>query len=77
MERLVKNKKILAKDEDQGAHTLSTRVGGAPLWARPPTSWAPWWPSDANSNSIYWLSGRKKSERRNHRILQYGAAAKP
>ena len=25
----------------------------------PPTSWAPWWPSDANSNSIYWLSRRK------------------
>ena len=28
-------KKILAKDEDQGAHTLATRVGGAPPRARP------------------------------------------
>ena len=36
-----KIKKILAKDEDQGAHTLLTRVGGAPLRARPPTSWPP------------------------------------
>ena len=29
------NTKILAKDEDQGAHTLSTRVGGAPLGRSP------------------------------------------
>ena len=27
--------------------------------ARPPTSWVPWKPSDANSNSIYLLSERK------------------
>ena len=56
MERLFgNNKKILAKDEHQGAHHLSTRVG-----ARPPTSWAPWMPSDANSNSIYLLLDREK-----------------
>ena len=42
MEYLEINKeKIIAKDEGQGAHTLLTRVGGAP-----PTSWAPWWLSD-------------------------------
>ena len=27
--------------------------------ARPPISWAPWTPSDLNSNSIYSVSGRK------------------
>ena len=32
----INNKKILAKDEDQGAHTLSTRVGGAPPLGRAP-----------------------------------------
>ena len=31
----INNKKILAKDEDQGAHTLLTRVGGAPLGRAP------------------------------------------
>ena len=31
---------MLAKDEDQGAHTLLTRVGARPL-GTPPTSWAP------------------------------------
>ena len=35
-EHLRKNKKILAKDEDQGAHTLSTRVGGTPPLGRAP-----------------------------------------
>ena len=30
----------------RGGHTLPTRVGVRPTpWARPPTSWAPWWPS--------------------------------
>ena len=59
---------MLAKDEDQGAHTLSTRVGGAPLGA-PPTSWAPWWASNANSNSIYSVSRRKISKRKFHHVL--------
>ena len=63
--------------EHQGAH----EAGGAQGGRRAPTLVdrvrAPWWPSDANSISIYWLSGRKKSERRNHRVLRYGAAAKP
>ena len=45
--------------------------------ARPPTSWAPWMPSDVNSNPIYLLSERKNSRRRNHRVLRYEAAAKP
>ena len=49
-----KIRKILAKDEGQGAHRLSTRVGGAP-----PTSWAPCCLSDSNSTSIYWVSMRK------------------
>ena len=36
----------MVKDEGQGAHTLPTRVGGAPPWGAPPTLWAPWWLSD-------------------------------
>ena len=61
----------------QGIGEAVMRVGGAPPRARPPTSWPPWKPSDANSNSIYLLSERKKSERRNYRVLRHGAAAKP
>ena len=45
--------------------------------AAPPTSWPPWSSSDLNSNSIYLVSGRKKSERIIHHVLRYGAAAKP
>ena len=37
------NEKYWAKKVPEGAHTLATRVGGAP-----PVSWAPWWPSDAH-----------------------------
>ena len=52
--------------------------GRAPSpWARPPVSWAPWGSADLNSNYIYSLSRRKKSERKFHRVLRYGAAAKP
>ena len=49
------NKKYWRKNQGQGAHTLSTRVGGTP-----PASWAPWCSTDLNSNSIYSRSGRKK-----------------
>ena len=59
---------------DRGLHEgrgAPTPLGGAP------TSWAPWGSTDLNSNSIYSRSGRKKSERRIHRVLRYGAAAKP
>ena len=42
-----------------------------------PASWAPWSSTDLNSNSVYSRSGRKKSERKFHRVLRYGAAAKP
>ena len=70
--------KIPAKDEGQGAYHLSTRVGGAPApLGRAPYLVGPLMPSDANSHSIYLLSERKKSEKRNHRVLRYGAAAKP
>ena len=37
------NKKYWRKNQPEGAHTLAMRVG-----ARPPASWAPWWPSDAH-----------------------------
>ena len=53
-----KYEKYLQKMKTRGP-TPCSRGWGAPPWARPPTSWAPWWPSDANSNSIYWLSRRK------------------
>ena len=34
------------KEIHKGAHTLATRVGGAPPpTGRAPVSWAPWWPS--------------------------------
>ena len=52
--------------------------GGAPAPpGRAPTSWAPWSSSDLNSNSIYSCSERNKSRRNIHRVLRYGAAAKP
>ena len=44
---------------------------------RAPASWAHWTSIDLNSNSIYSRSGRKNPERKIHRVLQYGAAAKP
>ena len=57
-----KIRKIPAKDEGQGAHHLATRVGARPL----------------PQLHHYILSfGEKKSERRNHRGLRYGADAKP
>ena len=46
--------------------------GGAP-----PASWAPWTSTDLNSNTIDFLSRRKKLERKFHRVLRYEAAAKP
>ena len=71
-------KKYWRKNQHQGAHILSTRVQGAPTpWGAPPASWAPCTSTDLNSNSIYSHSGRKKSERRIHLVLRYGAAAKP
>jgi len=73
MEHLRKNnKKILAKDEDQGAHTLLTRVGGAPPYLVGPL--------DALRRQLQlyiFAFGEKKTGRRNHHVLRYGAAAKP
>ena len=45
---------MLAEESAPGAHTLFTRVQGAP-----PASWAPWDSTNLNSNSIYSCSGRK------------------
>ena len=72
------NKKSLQKMKTRGPTTYPRGWGAClPPRARPPTSWAPWSSSDLKSNSIYLLSGRKKPERRIHRVLRYGAAAKP
>ena len=72
------NKKYWRKNQGQGS-TPSPRGWEAclPPWARPPASWARWGSTDVNSNSIYSRSGRKKSDWRIHRVLWYGAAAKP
>ena len=66
-----KIRKIPVKDEGQGGHHLATRVGGAPYLV------GPLLPLQRQLNSIYLLLERKKSERRNHRVLRYRAAAKP
>ena len=59
------NKKYLRNNQRKGAHTLSTRVQGAPTpWGAPPASWAPYCSTDLNANSIYSCSGREKSEKR-------------
>ena len=50
-----KYKKYWRKNQDQEAHTLSTRGG-----ARTPFSWAPRGSTDLNSNSIYSVLQRKK-----------------
>ena len=70
------NKKSSPKMKTRGPTPFS-RGWGVPPLGHAPYLVGPWKPSDANSNSIYLLSERKKSERRNHRILRYGAAAKP
>ena len=49
--------KILAKNEGQGPHHLSTRVGGTP-----PTSWAPWWLSDGHL-LLYEVFHREKNKK--------------
>ena len=61
MEQLFRiNKKYWQKNQGQGAHTLSTSVGGAPTpLGAPPASWVPWCSTDLNSNSIYSRSGEK------------------
>ena len=64
-----KIRKIPAKDEGQWAHHLATRVGGTPL-GRAPYLVGPLETSRLQLQLyIYLLSGRKKSERRIHRVL--------
>ena len=66
-----KIRKIPAKDEGQGAHHLATRVGGAPApLGRAPYLVGPLLPLRLSFDE-------KKLERRNHRVLRYGAAVKP
>ena len=48
------NKKYWWNNQQQGGHTLATRVG-----ARHLSLWAPWTSTDLNSNSMYSCSGRK------------------
>ena len=73
-----KIRKIPAKDEGQGAHHLATRVGGAPApLGRAPYLVGPLVPLRLQLQLYILCFGEKKSERRIHRVLRYGAAAKP
>ena len=60
----------------RGATPCPRGWGRAYPMGAPPASWAPLCSTELNSNSIYSCSG-KQSERRIHRVLRYGAAAKP
>ena len=74
----INNKKILTKDEDQGAHTLSTRVGGTPPPRVRPLHRGPPVDPPTPTPTLYICFQRgKKSGRKNHRVLRYGAAVKP
>ena len=72
-----KIRKIPAKDEGQGAHHLAMRVGGAPA----PLGRAPYLVGPLEllrpQLQFYIFAFGEKTERRIHRILRYGAAAKP
>ena len=72
------NKKILAKESRPGAHTMFTRVGGAPTPpGRAPYLVGPLMLHRPQLQLYIFMFGEKKSERRIHRVLRYGAAAKP
>ena len=73
-----KYKKYWRKNQGQGAHTLSTRVGGMPSpWERPLSCGPPDAPPTSTPTLYIPFHGEKKSERKFHRILWYGASAKP
>ena len=73
-----KIRKIPAKDEGQGADHLATRVGGAPApLGRAPYLVGPLETSRLQLQLYICAFGERKKERRFHRILRYGAAAKP
>ena len=73
-----KIRKIPAKDEGQGAHRLATRVGDAPApLGRTPYLVGPLLPLRLQLQLYILCFGEKKLERRIHRVLRYGAAAKP
>ena len=71
------NEKYWRKNQVQGAHTLSTRVGGTPApWARPCLV-GPLELHRPQLQLYIFTLGEKKSERRIHSVLRCGAAAKP
>ena len=78
MEQLFRiNKKYWRKNQRQGAHTLSTRVGDAPPPLGRPL---PCGPPDVHRPQLQlhiFAFVEKKTERKFHRVLRYGAAAKP
>ena len=70
--------KILAKESRPGGlHPVHEGGGATTPLGTPPAPWAPWCSTVLNSNSICSCSGRKKSERKIHRVLRYRATAKP
>ena len=73
-----KIRKIPAKYEGQGAHHLATRVGGAPApLGRAPYLMGPLLPLRLQLHLHILSFDEKKSKGTNHRVLRYGAAAKP
>ena len=65
-------KKYWKNNTRQGAHTLARRVGARPLPHGPPGA-----PPTSTPTPYIRVRGEKKSERKIHRVLLYGAAAKP
>ena len=71
-------KKYWRKNQGQGAHTLSMRVGARPLPLGALSCLVG--PLDLHRPQLQlhiFTFREKKSERKFHRVLQYGAAAKP
>ena len=60
------NKKYWRENQQKGAHTLATRVGGVH-----PASWPPGAPPTSTTTPYIHVQGEKKSERRIHHVLRY------
>ena len=70
-------KNTCKKIQTRGPHPVHEGGGRPPAQGAPPASWAPWCSTDVSLDPIYSLSGRKKPERKNYRVLRYSAATKP
>ena len=72
------NKKYWRKNQLMGAHTLAMRVGSAPYpLGHTPCLLGPLELHRPQLQRYIFRFAEKKSERKFHRVLRYGAAAKP